>query len=322
MGTDQKKKKIKNKKIIKQIGLNSFLVLLIVPLFLVFFPSSEFEGASLGQTLIDACFGSPQTQKDYVEFLNIGQGDSTLIKSGDLAALIDFGIQSDNNKIYTSLLKRDIKKLDLAVITHHHDDHMGDFLNLAENIKIERLLINSSSAEDGNKELYNKIIETASKNGTEIIIPKVGMVFEFGNAKLKVLSTNTSDLEENNRSIVMMLNICGKNILFTGDNDYVAESVLSKNLNIDCDILKLGHHGSKSSSSVEFLKAASPKFVIASCGYDNLYYHPSNDVVQRAKDEGITLLRTDLDRNIKVLFSSDDAYTIETERGKVYDNIR
>lgn len=322
MGTDQEKKKIRKIKFKKRIKLNLFLFLLILPLIFEVFPNSGFNEDSLGNRLIDICFGDSQIQKDYVEFFNIGQGDSTLIKSGNSAALIDFGIQSDINKIYNNLLRRGIKSLELAVITHHHKDHMGDFLNFAENMKINRLIISDTSAEDSDNELYEKIIETVGKNGTEIIIPKAGKVFELGNAKLKVLRVNSNELEENNRSIVMMVNICGKNILFTGDSDVGVEQKLSENFNLDCDILKLGHHGSKNSSSAQFLKAASPKFAIASCGYDNLYNHPSDETIQRAKELGIEVLRTDLDRNIRIVFNDDNTYTVETERGKVYDDIR
>ena len=316
MGAHPKKKKIK-----KKILLNLFIVFLIIPLVLEFFPAKYNNDYSLGQRLIDLCFGKIQTNEDYVEFFNVGQGDSTLIKSDGAAVLIDFGVKSDNNKIYTNLLKYGIKSLDLAVITHHHMDHMGDFLNLAEKIKIERLVINNNTAEDGEGEFYQKVIQAAKKNGTEIISPKAGKVFEFGNAKLKILNSCDFSEEENNRSIALMLTICGSKILFTGDGELEFEKLLSQRVNIDCDILKMGHHGSASSSSTQFLKAASPKYAVASCGYDNLYGHPSDWAIERAKEQGAVVLRTDLDRNIRFVFNNkNNTYTVKTERGKVYDN--
>ena len=216
-------------------------------------------------------------------------------------------------KIYTNLLKRNIKCLEIVVITHHHQDHMGDFLNLIQNMQIKRLVINTSSAEDGENNLYNKVIEAAIKSGTEIISPKIGSVYKFGNAEIKVLMADNLAQEENNRSIVMMVNMYGKNILFTGDCDSDTEQSIYQNNNVKCDILKLGHHGSASSSYTEFLNAASPKFAIASCGYDNLYNHPSDDAVSRVNEQGITLLRTDLDRNIRVEFNSkNNTFNITT----------
>lgn len=317
------KEKIITEKTKKNLILHLLLVLIIFPLFLEIFPSGSFSDRSLGFELLHLCFEKTQNTQDYIEFLNIGQGDSTLIKSGDSAVLIDFGLKSDNNKIYNSLLKRGIKRLELAVITHHHSDHMGDFLSLAENIKINRLIINNTTAEDGENELYQKVITTAIKNGTEIILPKTGSVFKFGNATLEILSVDRLAAEENKRSVNMMVNICGKNILFTGDSDAETEQSLIKSSNIKCDILKLGHHGSAGSSYTEFLKAAAPKFAVASCGYDNLYNHPSADAVRRAEELGIKVLRTDLDRNIKVEFNiEENNYSVTTERGTLYADIR
>ena len=322
MGTNQEKKKITTN-IKKKICLNLFLVLLVLPLFLEIFVSSDFEDKSLGFRLIDTCFTKYENKQDFVEFFNIGQGDCTLIKTANSAALIDFGVESDNNKIYTNLLKRGVKSLDLAVITHHHSDHMGGFLKLAENIKIKRLIINNSTAKDGENELYQKVIEMAKENGTQIILPKAGKTFKFGNAKLEILNTNPSATEENNRSIATMLSICNIKILFTGDSDFETEQKIFTNNNIKCDILKMGHHGSANSSYAEFLKMASPEFAVASCGYDNLYNHPSYKAVQRAEELGITVLRTDLDRNIRVDFSNkNNNYNITTERGAQYVGVR
>jgi beta-lactamase superfamily II metal-dependent hydrolase len=318
VGTNQEKKKIINK-----IVLNLFLVFLILPLILELFPSSNLNEKPLGFRLIEVCFGNKQNNRDFVEFFNIGQGDCTLIKSQGSAVLIDCGIESDNNKIYNNLLKRDVKSLELAVITHHHKDHMGDFLNLAENMKIKRLVISDSSAEDSDNELYKRIIEVANKNGTEIITPKAGSVFKFGSATLKILSVNNSASEENDRSVVMMANIGDKNILFTGDLGAEAEQALLQKINLKCDILKLGHHGSANSSYTEFLRAASPKFAIVSCGYDNLYNHPADDALQRTNQQGIKVLRTDLDRNIRVDFNlQNKTFNVTTERGVKYVGVR
>ena len=323
MGTKQKRKKIRKTANSKnRFFLNLFLVLLILPLFFEIFPKDYAKESFSDLGLINACFKSPDNGGDYVEFLNAGQADCTLIKSGDYAALIDFGLQTDGDKLYTNLLKRGIKKIDLAIITHHHNDHMGGFLNLSEKMKIEHLVISSSSAEDGEAQLYEQVIKSADKNGTKLILPVTNSSFSFGNAKLNILSCNDSAVEENNRSIIIKVNIFGKSILFTGDADSSIEQEIVQKLNLKCDILKMGHHGSAGSSDSSFLKAANPRFAVASCGYDNLYSHPSDLAVERAKKLGITVLRTDLDYNIRFSFSPNGNYTVTTERGVIYDNIR
>ena len=171
-------------------------------------------------------------------------------------------------------------------------------------------------------QLYEQVIKSADQNGTKLILPVTNSSFSFGNAKLNILSCNDSAVEENNRSIIVKVNIFGKSILFTGDADSNTEKEIIQKLNLKCDILKMGHHGSAGSSDSSFLKATNPRFAVASCGYDNLYSHPSDLAVERAKKLGITVLRTDLDYNIRFSFSPNGNYTVTTERGVIYDNIR
>lgn len=323
MGTGKKKKKIKRSNgSIGKLILNLFSVIIILPLILEIFPNNVGKDRLYSLSLVDDLFSEQQNKCDYVEFFDVGQGDCTLIKSEDSAVLIDFGLESDDNRLYDNLLKRGIKTIDLAIVTHHHNDHLGGFYDLAEKMKIESLVINSDSAEDGEVELFQKTIQLANKKGIELFLPISGSCFSFGNATLKFLDCNHTATDENNRSVIMMVEICGTKLLFTGDSDTVTEQDLLQKYNVKCDILKMGHHGSAGSSCTEFLKSVSPEFAVASCGYDNLYNHPADSAVQRAKDQGIKVLRTDLDRNIKVTFNQNKDYTITTERGAVYDSVR
>lgn len=300
----------------KQITFNVFAILIILPIVLELLVIGGIFNTSPATSLIELCFGEEQTEADFVEFLDVGQGDSTLIKSGDAVALIDFGLEDDGAKIQKHLMRMGIKRIDLAIITHHHSDHIGGFSKVAEKIKIEKLVINNTTAEDGEPELFSEVIELAEKKNIELILPKKDLKFKIGNANLNILGCDNLAEKENNRSIISMLNISGKSFLFTGDCDGDTEYRLAKSCNVKCDVLKMGHHGSGSSSDFQFLSLAQPEIAIASCGYDNLYNHPSEKSVERFKELGIQIYRTDLDKSIRFTFENgQNEYVISTERG-------
>ena len=311
MGSQGKKKKVKNSLI-----LNAFVILIILPVISELLVIGGILKISPNASLIELCFGKEPIEENFVEFLDVGQGDSTLIKSENSVALIDFGVEDDGAKIQKHLMKMGIKRINLAIITHHHNDHMGGFLRVAEKIKVDRLVINNTTAEDGEQELFEEVIELAEKQNTELILPRSGQRFEIGNAVLSILDCNNSASKENNRSVISMLNICGKKFLFTGDCDGDAEYSLMQSCNVNCDVLKMGHHGSGSSSELDFLRLAQPEIAIASCGYDNLYKHPSEKSVERFYELGIKIYRTDLDKTIRFTFEiSKNEYEVSTERG-------
>jgi len=311
MGSQSQKKKIKSR-----LVLNIIAVFIILPLLLELTVKAGILVFSPNSQLIDVYAESELIKSDFVEFLNVGQADCTIIKSGESAAVIDFGVEEDGEKIYKTLLKYGIKSIDYAVITHHHSDHMGGFLRVAEKIKVKNLIKNNSTAKDGEVELYKRIIALAKREMIKIHLPVAGESFNIGKSVLEILSCNALAAEENNRSIVTMLTISGKNLLFTGDADGETERLITKNCNIKCDILKMGHHGSNTASDAKFLKTAAPEIAVASCGYDNSYNHPSKGAVLRVKEQGIRLYRTDLDRGIRCVFGlENESYDIIVGRG-------
>ena len=140
--------------------------------------------------IFDFLFRREELNYDFVEFLDVGQGDSTIIKSGDNVAIIDFGVEQDGDGIYKTLAKMNIRQVDLALITHHHKDHMGGFLRLAKKVDIKTLIINNSSAEDGEKELFAEIITLAKEKGINLVLPTEKSRFEIGDASLEILKCN------------------------------------------------------------------------------------------------------------------------------------
>lgn len=243
---------------------------------------------------------------EFVLFLDVGQGDCIIIKSKTAAAVIDFGVTDEDDTVYRKLLELGVDRVDLAVITHHHSDHFGGFNNLIENIKIDNLLINKNSAPDSEKQRLDSVLVTAKQNNVNIIHPKIGTTFNLGDATLKILYTDDSAAKENNRSIITMLYMGGKKILLTGDAESMVEKHISKTIDIDCDILKMGHHGSYTSTTEKLLNAATPTVAVASAGYDNIYNHPSDWALLRLKYAGVNLYRTDLDGDVYIKFSPNN----------------
>ncbi len=253
-------------------------------------------------------------ESELVEFLSIGQGDCTIIKSKNAAAVIDFGPEDETDAVYRRLQQLGIDRLDLAVVTHHQSDHMGGLIHFYEHMQVDRLLIGEQSATDGDDVLFKQLIKTATNAGTVLYPPVVGGKYQIGDAVLEILYADKTANEENNRSIVLCLTIAEKRILFTGDLEQSGEmKLLSQNPNISCDVLKLGHHGSNTSSHEAFLKAAAPSFAISSSGYDNQYGHPSDKVLARLESLKIPIYRTDLDKTIRLNFEKGKI-VVQTER--------
>lgn len=300
MGTEKEpQEKIKRFKIL--VAISVVAVLFFAPVICEVAYNFGYISKSPANELLKV-FGASATddESEFVEFLSVGQADSAIIKSQNKCAIIDFGLKDESDLIYKRLKKLGIKKVDLAIATHNDSDHLGGYLDLAENIKIDKLVINKFSKCDENKDMYYKTIITADANNTELVLPNVLDSFEIGNAVLEILYVNPSAESSNNKSIVTMLTLNDKKVLFTGDLEVDEELKLQRLVpNLDCDILKLGHHGSKTSTSDEFLSRTTPRIAIASCGYDNNYKHPSKEVRQRLEKVGVKIYRTDLDQNIR-----------------------
>lgn len=245
----------------------------------------------------------PQKQlhfKDHVlrvHFIDVGQGDSTLITIGDKSLLIDSGEAKASEKLIKYLKKQGIKKLNHVVATHPHEDHMGGMELIIDNFKIENFWAPKVTV---NTRYFNRMIDSLKRKSLRINVAKEGKFINLHpNVQCKILSPTKDNYDNlNNYSSVIYLKYGQHSFLFMGDSDTsVEQDVLERN-SIQCDILKLGHHGSTTSSGEVFLDKILPQLAIASCGKNNSFNHPSKKVINKLQTRSIKLYRTDIHGDI------------------------
>lgn len=227
---------------------------------------------------------------DFVAVLDVNQGDSILIYSNGDAALIDTGEEMYSRDMLRKVRGYGVNSLDALIISHSHDDHSGGAEYLLSNMSVENIITPEFRSDEKVTELNKAMVAS----GAEIYAASEGMVINIGDFEITVLYADNSDEDINNRSIVLMAEIEDKRFLFTGDAEKQVEDALIDNgINFDCDVLKVSHHGSSTSSTKDFIDIATPEYSAISVGADNSYGHPNKNVVARLEQAGSDVLRTD-----------------------------
>ena len=271
---------------------------LTLAIFIIAFANKLF-GDKFRSTLAPAAPDFDKTQ-DFVKIMDVGQADAALIYSNGCSAVIDAGLTSSADDISADLKGADIKDIDALLITHLHMDHAGALAKIAMSFPIDNLIIPNR---DSSAEAMPTVNEAEKR-----------VNFNIGEFEVTLLAYFPDATKENDRSIITMAKIGDKKFLFTGDAEKAAEAdVLAEKLNIDCDVLKVGHHGSNSSSTAAFLKAASPKYAAISVGKDNMYSHPSNKTIVALKNCGAEVYRTDKNGDIS-FYVENGNIRVETEK--------
>lgn len=251
---------------------------------------------------------------DFVEFIDVGQGDSILICSNGYSALIDTGVTDSANDICSVIANNNIETLDVLVLTHLDSDHVGGVDKITEIYKPENLILPELSIESEGLGVAQLAISRVTDSGGKIYTAVQGMDFSIGDFKITVLAQLTDMASENNRSIITMVEKDGKRFLLTGDLEAKGERVLLKEgLNLKCDVLKVGHHGSNSSSSDDFLNSVKPQYAVISVGANNRYGHPHSKVLSSLGYYGAIIYRTDIDGNI-LFYVNDGKITVKTSK--------
>lgn len=230
-----------------------------------------------------------------VHFLDVGQGDAALIKCGGQSMLIDAAENGKGTAIQYYLQKQGVEKLDYLLLTHPDSDHIGSADVIITKFDIDHVFM--SNYEKANK-TYQKVIQALDYKWLKWETPQVGSTFMLGSASCTILGPNGEYDDPNNASIAVLIQNGENSFLFTGDaekkaEEDIMESCREKGLPLQAQVYQVGHHGSSTSSSEDFLDAVKPEYAVISCGKDNSYGHPHEEVLERFEQRGIQVYRTD-----------------------------
>ena len=228
-----------------------------------------------------------------VHFIDVGQGDSILVQFKDKNLLIDAGPRSSSNDLWKYLKGINLTKLDYVVATHPHEDHIGGMPEIIKNFEIGEFYAPKKQA---STKIFQTMVEDLKKKNHKINVAKAGVSLDMdSDISVEMIAPNSSDYENvNNYSAVIKVTYKDTSFLFTGDAEKLSEKeILQKKYDIKADVLKLGHHGSSTSSSKEFLDKVNPKIAVASLGKNNDYGHPHKEIIKAMKDRKISFYRTD-----------------------------
>ena len=285
---------------------------LTLAIFIIAFANKLF-GDKFRSTLAPTAPDFDKTQ-DFVKIMDVGQADAALIYSNGCSAVIDAGLTSSADDISADLKGADIKDIDALLITHLHMDHAGALAKIAMSFPIDNLIIPNRDSSAEAMPTVNEAEKRVVAEKGKVFTATEGMNFNIGEFEVTLLAYFPDATKENDRSVITMAKIGDKKFLFTGDAEKATEAdVLAEKLNIDCDVLKVGHHGSNSSSTAAFLKAASPKYAAISVGKDNMYSHPSNKTIVALKNCGAEVYRTDKNGDIS-FYVENGNIRVETEK--------
>ena len=231
-----------------------------------------------------------------VNYIDVGQGDSIFIQLPNKETmLIDAGEAYEVDNVINYLNNLGITKIDYAVGTHPHTDHIGGLEEVINTFDIGSIYMPRASS---TSKTYEDLLTTISNKGLKIKTAKSGVVvLDDDNLKLEFIAPNSDNYSElNNYSAVLKLTYLDNTFLFMGDAETLSENEVT--CNVDADVIKVGHHGSDSSSGIEFVKKVSPEYAIIMVGEGNSYNHPYQSIIDRYESVGAKVLRTDLDGNI------------------------
>lgn len=242
-----------------------------------------------------AGLGGSETEAFTITFLDVGAADAAVIQSPDCSVLIDGGTYDSGKKIYRRLSHMGIDHLDLMVNTHPDKDHLGGFSQILYKIPVEKYWEPELPQQlIPETEEYRLTHEALAETQTPIQSVSAGDSIVFGEVTIQVLSPSVSAADTNNNSLVLKITYSGRSILMMGDAEEKQEETLLGE-DLTCDVLKVGHHGSDTSTKEDFLKQVSPAIAIISSGTKN---PPDEEVLDRLHKTGAEIYQTNLNGDI------------------------
>lgn len=286
-----------NKKNLKQIIYTTIITLMLISLVYVATRDNSYVGKLPTEDII-------RSEELQIYFFNVGQADCILVRSNGKNMLIDAGDNEDGPLLVKYIKRLGIRKIDYLIGTHVHEDHIGGMDNIIKEFEIGEIYIPYTTNKSKRK-FYEDVINEVKQKELSINYKKVGDKFELGEAKCEIKSIDNSDPTSsskiNSTSIVIQMEANNNKYLFMGD----AEDDVETNSKItweDIDVLKVGHHGSDTSSTEQFINKVLPEMAVISVNSNtNSYGHPSETVIKRLQDKECEIYRTDMNGTILLI---------------------
>ena len=251
-------------------------------------------------------------------FLNVGQGDSTLVMCDGDVMLIDGGTRRSSQYLYSVIRELGIERINYIIATHPDSDHIGGIPAALEAAEVDTIFTPVWYSEDAS---FLILVRKAAEKNLPFTFPITGESIRLGGATVTFLAPLRQYGSTNNLSIVTRIDYGDTSMLFTGDAEYEGEAdMLAQGWNLDADLLHVGHHGSKTSTSPLFLRAVHPSVGIISVGKDNPYGLPAEETLNALKEAGVSVFRTDL-HGLIIAHSDGNAISVETEHMASEDEI-
>jgi len=248
-------------------------------------------------------------------FLDVGQADCILLKTADHALLIDAGNTGQDNLILGYLATYGIKRLDYIVATHPHADHIGAMASVIRAMDSVGAIVMPDAINTTRS--FENMLDAIEEKGVPITIASSGKVITMGDMYIQILAPNSDGYADlNDFSIVLRIEFGRSVFLFTGDADTKSENEqLASGLSLRADVLKVGHHGSRTSSTQRYLDAVAPQYAVISCGHGNTYGHPHSEAMARLTGTGAAVYRTDINGTIVFTTNGVDITVNSTRAG-------
>lgn len=226
-----------------------------------------------------------------VHFLDVGQGLAIFVQSEGQNLIYDGGDRKTSSFVVSYLKKHGVSQIDYLICSHYDSDHMAGLIGCLNAFDVKTVI---DSDYEHNSKLYDSFMSAVADNGLTVQHPEVGSEFVFGSGKFTVLSPSKIVADSNANSVAIKLVNGNNSFIFTGDADHYSESAMcASDINLDCDVLSLGHHGSATSTSYAFLEKTVPAFAVISCGAENQYGHPHKDTMEKLESMEINIFRSD-----------------------------
>lgn len=254
----------------------------------------------------------PENSNFEVHFIDVGQADSALIECDGETMMIDGGNVADSNVVAAYLKKEDVTELNYVVCSHAHEDHVGGLSGALSVTKADNIYAPKTKA---NTKAYKNFKKKAEEQNVEIKHPNVGDEIQLGSSTVEFLGPvdeNGKDL--NSTSIVLKITYGNTSFLFTGDAESdEEEEILNSGADLKSTVLKVGHHGSRMSTSYPFLREVMPQYAVISVEKGNSYGHPNEETLSKLSDAGVEVYRTDESGDI-VMTSDGNSINVVTAK--------